>query len=163
MNLTRPALRILLVLFLVIPALAGCRENDTVMLGIVGYNYTDRYIDRFSVGGAGGSNVYLSDGESGGAVGTTCCVGYDPGRSLPITLSVEWMFGYQRGPNGKIVVPDEYHEAMAVLDGPVPADPAYLEVHFMPDDTVQLRITAVHSPPLLDIDRSSAPRSALGL
>ncbi len=77
-------------------------------------------------------------------------------------MRVEWMFGYQRGPDGRIVVPDEHHEAIAVLDGPVPEDPAYLEVHFMPDGSVQLRMTADHSPPMLQIDRSDAPQSALG-
>lgn len=140
-------------LLLVVPMLGGCREkSETVMLGIVGYNYTDRYIDRFSVGGAGGGNVYKSTLTAGGG-GTSCCIGYNPDRPLPITMDVEWMFGYQRGPDGRITVPDEYHEATAVLDGPVPADPGYLEVHFMPDGTVQLRITTFTSPPLIRIDR----------
>ncbi|MGY0620075.1 DUF3304 domain-containing protein [Lysobacter sp. A378] len=149
-------------LLLVVPMLGGCREkNETVMLGIVGYNYTDRYIDRFSVGGAGGSNVFLSDHDSGGGK-TACCIGYNPDRPLPITMDVEWMFGYQRGPSGQVTVPDEYHETTAVLDGPVPEDPYNLEVHFMPDGTVQLLITAEHSKPLLQIDRSGASRASLG-
>jgi len=148
----RPTLRTLLMLLLLAPMLGGCRGKDTAMLGIVGYNYTDRYIDRFSVGGAGGSNIYKSTMTSGGG-GTTCCIGYDPDRPLPITLPVEWMFGYQLGPDGEVAVPDEHHKATAVLDGPVPADPAYLEVHFMPDGSVQLRITAVTSPPLIRINR----------
>lgn len=141
-------------LLLVVPMLAGCREkNETVMLGVVGYNYTDRYIDTFSVGGAGGGNVNKSHGDSGGG-STVCCIGYNPDRPLPIIMEVEWMFGYQLEEHGEISVPDEHHEATAVLDGPVPDDPAYLETHFMPDGSVQLRITVVPSPPLLNIDRS---------
>ena len=148
-------------LLLVVPMLGGCREkNETVMLGIVGYNYTDRYIHSFSVGGAGGSNVYPSSAGAGGGVATMCCVGYNPERTLPITMEVEWMFGYQLDESGEISVPDEYHEATAVLDGPVPDDPAYLETHFMPDGSVQLRITAVPSPPLLNVDRSPAATEA---
>lgn len=150
-----------LALLLLTPMLGGCQNNDPVMLGILGYNYTDRYIHTFSVGAAGGSNVYLSDDDSGGGK-TSCCIVYDPDHPLPITLPVEWMFGYQIGPDGEIAVPDEYHETTAVLDGPVPADPRFLEVHFMPDGSVQLRITAVRSPPLLMVDRSNASQAAMG-
>lgn len=145
------AFRLMLLSLLLMPVLASCQQ-DKVMLGIVGYNYTDRYIDRFSVDGAGGGNIHKSTLTSGGG-GTTCCAVYNPAYKLPITMSVEWMFGYQRGPDGKIVVPDEHHKATAVLNGPVPEDPAYLEVHFMPDGTVQLKITAVNSPPLIRINR----------
>jgi hypothetical protein len=147
----RNLIRSLLLLCVLTPALAGCKE-DPVMLGIVGYNYTDRYIDTFAVDGAGGGNVMTSTLTSGGG-GTVCCAVYDPNYPLPITMKVEWMFGYQRGENGRIVVPDEHHETFAVLDGPVPEDPAYLEVHFMPDGNVQLRMTAAPSPPLMLIDR----------
>lgn len=157
----RHILRPLLVLCLLTPALGGCKD-DAVMLGIVGYNYTDRYIDRFSVGAMGGGNVFLSNDDGGGG-SVSCCIGYDPDRPLPIALPVEWMFGYQLGPDGEIAVPDEHHRTTAVLDGPVPAGPAYLEVHFMPDDTVQLRISATRSPPMLSIDRSNASPGAMGL
>lgn len=158
----RPALRTLLMLLLLVPMLGGCREKDSVMLGILGYNYTDRYIDRFSVDGAGGTNVFLSNDDGGGG-SVSCCIGYDADYPLPVAMEVKWMFGYQLGPDGEIVVPDEHHKATAVLDGPVPADPAYLEVHFMPDGSVQLRITATRSPPILSIDRSNASRGSMGL
>lgn len=152
--------RVSVMALLLIPMLGGCQQKDeSVMLGIEGYNYTDRYIDQFSVNGAGGSNIFLSDHDSGGGK-TACCIGYNPRRALPITMEVEWMFGYQRGPDGKINVPDEHHKTTAVLDGPVPENPYNLEVHFMPDGTVRLMITAEHSAPLVNVDRSTAAMEA---
>jgi hypothetical protein len=124
-------------------ALVGCSKNEPVMLGILGYNHTDRYIDSFSVGGQGGGNAFPM---SGGAR-IACCIGYRPSRPLPIEMEVEWTFGYRRNEQGEIVVPSETHQKKAILNGPVPDDPHNLEVHFMPDGTVQLRITSMRSPP----------------
>jgi hypothetical protein len=138
---------------LVLPLLGGCADNKTRLLGIVGYNYTDRYIDSFEVGGQGGGNVLLSDGDSGGG-STSCCIGFNPRTPLPLKMKVRWTFGYKRDAQGNIIVPNETREATAELRGPVPDDPHVLEVHFMPDGTVQLRITYDQSPPMLVIDRS---------
>ena len=41
-------------------ALSACQKSpqeEPKMLGITGYNYTDRYIDGFSVNGQGGTNM----------------------------------------------------------------------------------------------------------
>lgn len=40
-----------------------------VSLTIEGYNYTDDYIDQFTVNGQGGGNLYLSTPTSGGGGG----------------------------------------------------------------------------------------------
>ena len=142
-------------LLALLPTVGGCQDSKPKMLGIEGYNYTDRYIHTFDVGGQGGGNVYQSTATSGGG-GTYCCIGYNPRRKLPIQMKVKWTFGYEEDAQGNIVVPNETHEAVAELRGPVPADPRFLEVHFMPDLTVQLRITDDRSPPLLVIDRNKA-------
>jgi len=71
-------------------------------------------------------------------------------------MKVRWTFGYKRDAQGNIVLPDETHETIAELRGPVPTDPQQLEVHFMPDGTVQLRITREYSLPLVVVDRSRA-------
>ena len=139
------------------PALASCEDSKAVMLGITAYNYTDRYIDNFSVGGQSGSNVFLSTTTSGGGK-TTCCISYHPHRPLPIQMKVEWTWGRVEDSAGKVIKPSEHAEAMAELRGPVPREPRDLEVHFMPDRTVQLRITARPSEPLLNIDRKSQTR-----
>ena len=131
----------------------GACEEKSKMLGIVGYNYTHRYIDSFDVEGQGGGNIYLSTATSGGG-GTSCCIGYNPRLKLPIQMRVRWTFGYKRDAKGKIVLPNETHETIAELHGPVPNDPQQLEVHFMPDGTVQLRITREYSLPMLIIDRN---------
>lgn len=136
------------------PALASCDDSKPVMLGITGYNYTDRYIDRFSVGGQGGGNVFVSTATSGGG-NTSCCIGYSPRRPLPIRMKVEWTWGRVEDSAGNIIKPDEHVETTAELHGPVPLDPRDLEVHFMPDRTVQLRITARPSKPVLIIERES--------
>lgn len=52
--------------------------SDVTSLGIVGYNYTNRAINTFTIDGAGGGNLYVSSPASGGG-GTTCCVPYVPG------------------------------------------------------------------------------------
>src|SRR5690606_20834629 len=116
---------------------------------------TDRYIDQFSVDGSGGGNVNKSHGDSGGG-GTYCCIGYNPKYPLPITMKVEWMFGYEVDEHGEISISDEYHETTAVVGGPVPERPRFLETHFMPDGSVRLMITGERSQPLLQIDRSAA-------
>lgn len=136
-----------------LPVLSGCEKNKTKMLGIVGYNYTAHYITSFDVGGQGGGDVDLSDDRDGGGK-TSCCMGYSPDTSLPVKMKVTWTFGYERDAGGKIVFPDETHEAIAELNGPVPEDPQQLEVHFMPDGTVKLRITREYSPPLVIVKRS---------
>jgi len=138
--------------FALLPILASCEDSKPVMLGITGYNYTDRYIDRFSVGGQAGGNVFLSTATSGGG-NTSCCIGYNPRRPLPIWMKVEWTWGRVEDSAGNVIKPDEHAEATVELRGPVPLDPQDLEVHFMPDRTVQLRITAKRSEPLLIIDR----------
>ena len=145
-------------MFCLLPVLATCdgsRGNlyKTHMLGIVGYNYTHRYIHTFEVGGQGGGNVFLSTETAGGGK-TYCCIGYNQQRALPIKMKVRWTFGYKRDAQGNIVVPDETHETTAELRGPVPPDPRFLEVHFMPDLMVELRMTSDRSAPLVIVDRS---------
>ena len=131
----------LLIWLLAAFALVGCSKNEPVMLGIVGYNHTERYIDSFSVGGQGGGNVSAT--SSGGIV---CCIGYRPSRPLPIEMEVEWTFGHRRNELGEISVAAETHQKKAILNGPVPKEPHYLEVHIFQDSTVQLRIVNYPSP-----------------
>jgi len=131
----------------------GCGDRfKPKTLGITGYNYTDRYIDSFEVDGQGGGNVFLSTATTGGGK-TSCCIVFNPAVRLPVKMNVRWTFGYKRDTTGAVVVPDERHETTAVLEGPIPDEPRLLEVHFMPDRTVRLRITQDYSPPMLVIDR----------
>jgi len=131
----------LLICLLAAIVLTGCGKKEPVMLGIVGYNHTERYIDSFSVGGQGGGNVFAT--SSGGIV---CCIGYRPSRPLPIEMEVEWVWGSEEDENQKLTRPRERASYRATLNGPVPKEPHYLEVHIFQDSTVQLRIVNYPSP-----------------
>ena len=123
--------------------LTACQEGpkaEPKMLGITGYNYTGRYIDGFSVNGQGGGNVLISEGESGGG-GTTCCIVWRPGTVLPVTMRVEWTYGYEKDfDTGRLLRAAETHQADVDIKGPISKHPTILIVHFYPDNTVQVEI-----------------------
>ena len=129
------------------------------MLGITGYNYTDRTIGSFSVNGAGGDILRVSSPTSGGS-GTACCIVWHDGTKLPVMLRVEWVaesclrrvtnrFGESRD-----ALSNTYRETMVEFNGPVPDVPAYLEVHFYPDGRIAVEITDRDTEPRLKLDRS---------
>ena len=131
-------------------ALTACQKSsqeEPKMLGITGYNYTGRYIDRFSLNGQGGGNVLISEGLSGGG-GTTCCIVWRPGTTLPVTMLVEWTYGEDQDlRTGQIYKPRETHRAEVELKGPAPQNPTVLAVHFYPDNTVQVEVAADYPEP----------------
>ena len=147
----------LLAFGLLLLVLSGCADSKPILLGITGYNYTDRYIDSFDVDGQGGGNVFLSDEEGGGGK-TSCCMGYNPKRALPIKMTVRWTWGTVEDSNQRVIRSRETASYEAELRGPVPKDPRFLEVHFMPDGTVRLLITAESSAPLVNVDRGPEKR-----
>ncbi|NYI01988.1 DUF3304 domain-containing protein [Cupriavidus plantarum] len=113
-------------------------------LTIVGYNYTDSYIGAFSVNGAGGGNLEVSSKTSGGG-GGTCCAAIPADTALPMTLDIAWKRDGQ--------VP--WCRQTILLDGPVPTEPQYLEVHFYQDGTIQAAMSEYPSPPRVKLDRVS--------
>jgi hypothetical protein len=113
-------------------------------LTIVGYNYTDTYIGSFTVNGAGGGNIEVSSKTSGGG-GGTCCAAVPADTALPITIDIAWKR------DGKV----PWCRQTILLDGPVPADPQYLEVHFFQDGTIKAAMSDYPSPPRLQLDRVS--------
>jgi len=131
-------------------ALTACQDaakQEPKMLDITGYNYTDRYIDRFSVNGQGGGNVLLSDDADGGGK-TTCCIVWRPGTALPVTMVVEWTFGERWNHAKGLKLRDaETHRAEIELTGPVPEHPTVFVVHFYPNNTVQVEVAADYPEP----------------
>lgn len=113
-------------------------------LTIVGYNYTDTYIGSFTVNGAGGGNIEVSSKTSGGG-GGTCCASVPADTALPITIDIAWKR------DGKV----PWCRQTILLDGPVPADPQYLEVHFFQDGSIKVAMSDYPSPPRLQLDRVS--------
>ena len=136
------------------PARPG--EHRQVALTIYGYNYTDDYIDQFEVNGQGGGNLYLSTADSGGG-GGVCCVGLWTGTVLPKKVKVRWTGSYctytERNSAGEVSEwrRGVWREAEAWINGPLPADPNYFEVHIYKDGHVEVAVTADSSLPRLKL------------
>lgn len=114
------------------------------MLGITGYNYTDRYIDGFSVNGQGGTNMSAHTNGSGEA----CCIVWRPSTALPVPMLVEWTYGYEKDfDTGQLLREAETHRAEVELKGPIPKNPTIFVVHFHPDNTVQLEVAEDYPRP----------------
>jgi Protein of unknown function (DUF3304) len=110
-------------------------------LTLVAYNYTDTYISNFTVNGAGGGNVEVSNMESGNG-GGACCAPISADIPLPMTVKVAW----QR--DGDV----PYCRQTVLLNGPIPPNPNAFEVHFYPDGTIQVAITDFPSPQRLNLE-----------
>lgn len=141
-------------------------------LSIVGYNYTDREIDHYSIDGASGGAIRLSSPTSGGS-GITCCL-IVPSRVEKLLVKVRWQFD-----GCKYVAKNEFTGSSATLrhlfykEVDVPVSwaagkvPAYAEVHFYPDGSVRVQMTEEISPPQLFLnerrkEKSLYPRCANG-
>ena len=173
---------------LMLPTLAACRDNSKVSnslknsptskavtapipplgtdvsLTITGYNYTDRYIDQFTVNGNGGGNLFVSGPNSGGG-GSACCMDYITGVKrwkFPVT----WQIGgctyntrkYKDGRERS----DLYHffkEVEVQVDPKIASRPAYLELHFYPDGHVEAAVTENASLPRLQLSRDREDKS----
>ena len=72
---------------------AATSDAAPASLLLQGYNYTDHYIDSFSVNGQGGGNIFESGPESGGGK-SACCVAWNPSTKLPLKITVRWTASY---------------------------------------------------------------------
>jgi len=138
---------------------AADKASEPHALGIVGYNYTDRYIDQFYVNGQGGGNLDVS-GQRGGGGGIVCCIGWRDGTPLPQKMRIKWVAG---GCMKTLTDSDGYtftaplhtfKEQDVQLTGPVPKNPHYFEVHFYPDGHIEVAITEMDSDPRLKLSRA---------
>ena len=158
--------RRVLAFLLVAALLPGCmaaepvRPGEPVALLIQGYNYTDDYIESFTVNGQGGGNVFESGPDSGGG-GSVCCASYLPGTPLPIKLKVRWTSGYclytHTNKYGETYTRrrPRWSEQDVLVDRPPEGEARALEVHFFPDGHVEAAITEGHSPPRLKLARDA--------
>ena len=139
----------------------GCSKAKPIGLAIEGYNYTDRYIDSFTVtdtngDGAWGGNVYLSSPTSGG--GGTCCVMLDPHTTKRVRLRVNWTIGRIDDASGHTIAPELRKEAWVTVASPFPDDPKTFEVHFYPDGHVEAAITHWPSSPRIKLPEGRSER-----
>lgn len=136
------------------PEMSKVVENAEIDLAIVGYNYTNRGISILSVDGVGGGNIALS-GTKGGGGGIACCVKYKPG-STPSHHVIRWDVGscrYHEAPRsewGEIFALHYYYEEKQVeVSSQSSVSPSYFEVHFLPDGSVKVQVTAELSAPMI--------------
>jgi Protein of unknown function (DUF3304) len=137
--------------------------SSTVSLLLQGYNYTDHYIDSFSVNGQGGGNLFESGPTSGGGK-SACCVVWQPGSALPVKIKVRWVAGYcmyrEKNPYS---FGDPYHEKRrslwkeqeALITEAAPQNPRALEVHIYKDGRIEAAVTQGDSPPRLKLPREA--------
>lgn len=135
-----------------------------VSLALVGFNYTHRYIDAFSVNGQGGGNLYVSSPTSGGG-GSVCCVSYLQG-SAARQVTVRWQSGGCMYRAAGVLADGRTHlahgffkEVKVQVDPHIPDRPSNLEVHFYPDGHVEAAITENESSPRLVYSKDRADRS----
>ena len=135
-----------------------------IELTLEGYNYTNRYIDEFSVDGNGGGNLFVS-GENSGGGGSVCCVSLISGAHAR-KVKVRWQtdactYDEQTYSNGEKNSNTYriFKEVEVQVDPHIPDYPAYFEVHFYPDGHVEAAITEHASPPRLKLSKSREDRS----
>lgn len=145
------------------PTPAPAQYGKPVSLVIQGYNYTDDYIDSFTVNGAGGGNILESGPESGGGK-SVCCAAYTPGTPLPIRLKIRWVANYCQYRSMTAYGPTPVHrrglwkETEAWITEPPRGQPRALEIHFYPDGHVEAAVTEGYSPPRLRLARDAQGR-----
>jgi hypothetical protein len=157
-------LGLLVLIFLIKPAYAGQAENlvpqdeakTHYMLGIIGYNYTNRNIDGFSIDGHGGGDVRVSSPTSGGG-GTMCCVLFSKKPKWPIQVLVRWQSGgcrvYDKNrPAGRNYY--TYKERNVNVEKGTSAYPSEIGVHFYLDGSVRVRLSDGSEDLLLKLPKS---------
>lgn len=124
--------------------LTSCAK-EPYALGISSYNYSTRYIGGFSVNGQGGGNIGRANDQGWGVGGVVCCVTVRPDQKFPFQVTVKWFYGREEDDKGNVTMPDEPHEATVSVNGPLPADPDALIVHFLPGNKVEAEIIKLSS------------------
>lgn len=141
---------LLLVVLAVSFMLSACNAEDKRSVTLVGYNYTERPIFSFSVDGVGGGNAFAGYKNGGG--GWVCCGEITVGKPTEI----KWTYSrtkeqYERG------VKIEHHKTTIPMPIPEVPEAEYLEVHFYPDNHVELALVKFPGmgkwPPGTDMDK----------
>lgn len=150
---------LLLVLLSACGHVATARDHGGMTsLAIVGYNYTTRSIDSFSVDGQGGGNIHVSSPTSGGG-GIVCCALYHPGAMIK-KVQVRWQADgcyfaeqYTMSKQMHDVLHMYYREQDAPLEILATSNARYMEVHFYPDGSIKAAVTSELSLPRLSLDQ----------
>lgn len=144
---------------------AGLNNGRLILLSIVGYNYTDRYIDSFTVNGAGGGNIFVSSASSGGG-GIECCVRLNSASAKFLKVRVRWQAGgctyLTKSRTSKETFENifpYFREADVKINVRTQGTPEQLEIHFYKDGKVLAELTENLSQPHVALDESREDKS----
>lgn len=141
---------LLLVVLAVSFMLSACNAADKRSVTLVGYNYTERPIFSFSVDGVGGGNAFAGYKNGGG--GWVCCTTVVVGKKVKI----DWEYSYTKE-QYDAGVREEQHSTSLTVPQPESTEAGYLEVHFYPDNHVELALVKFPGmgkwPPGTDMDK----------
>ena len=132
------------------------RENQAgthYLLGILGYNYSNRYIDSFSVNGSGGGNVDVSTPTAGGG-STACCVFFSKNPSWPIYVTVRWQAGgctVGKNERGVSQIHHSFKEVKVNVERGTTSHPSDIGIHFFKDGSVKAILSDGWESPLLKL------------
>lgn len=126
-------------------------------LAIIGYNYTDQYIDSYSVNGTGGGNIFVSGPTTGGGK-LACCTSYFP-KIKNQSVHVRWQSGGCKyfaglGADGKDIwlIHPEFKEADASVIDVSTSEPQNMEIHIYPNNKVEAYVTSEFSRPRMKLE-----------
>ena len=123
----------------------GLPRTKPIELDIVGYNYTDKYIESFSVNGYAGGDVSVSSFTAGGG-SAMCCFPFFSKVTFPYEVDVEWGSTDRDGPTQKKKI---------LIPKPRVSNPKMLEIHFYQDGRIEGEFTEWYSEPRLKLDRKN--------
>lgn len=163
---------ICLIVSIVCTGLARSVEFDvsgsarTKSLSLVGYNYTDKFIESYTVDYASGGDIKLSSATSGGG-GISCCFDYYPGVNEKMLVKVRWQMDgctyVLKNPITKATADVRhlyYKEEMVEVKRKTSGVPEFIETHIFPDGSVKVFLTAEISSPILRLDAERADKSS---
>lgn len=134
-------------------------------MGLIGFNYTNKTIENYSVNGVGGGNIWLSSNTSGGG-GVTCCIDYSPLKLPGGTVKVRWqMDGCLYLMTNEITGASQkirhlyYKEAIVNVEDISQGRPRYIETHLYPDGGVKVLLTRKISDPLVRFSQNRRDES----
>lgn len=108
--------------------LPACSQ-EKVAIAISGLNYTDDYIQDFTVDGYSGANI----DANGGGGSFVCCVSIPARWRDGLMVTVRWKDDQDH--------PEKYKEQMVPIPEYTDDDIGSLVVHFYPNDVVKILVT----------------------
>jgi hypothetical protein len=142
------------------------QQSEEILLGLVGYNYTNRDIESYAVSGIDGGNVRRSSRTSGGS-GVACCINPLSLKSQNFEVKIRWQV------DGCIYILRNditgatqklrhlnYKEALVRVEDLSKGRPRYLETHIYKNGSVRARLTQEISLPLIQLDEGRPDQSS---